>query len=312
MNSGKSKFYYEVYGLDIESEIKIDKFVPIENINTDNKVNMIYSKMPANIKKSIEDNKKAFFSKEEVWFHIDEVATYRVTNGEFIEFEPCEKADPYILRVFLMCSCLGFIMIQRDIIAIHGGTIVVDNKAIILTGDRGAGKSTLTTALRLKGYQFISDDVAALEMKNNIPMVKHGFPYQKLCSSAMDKLEYDKEKYFSFMSDTEIKYLVDAHDDFIYEDTRLFALCELSVSDTDQVQIEEIKGSEKLNKLITNRYRAEFVQAMGGISPIAFKTLLQIAKSIKFYKIIRPEGQFTVDKQIELLEEKIKTLQSIN
>lgn len=86
----------------------------------------------------------------------------------------------------------------------------------------------------------------------------------------------------------------------------------MSVSDTDQVQIEEIKGSEKLNKLITNRYRAEFVQAMGGISPIAFKTLLQIAKSIKFYKIIRPEGQFTVDKQIELLEEKIKTLQSIN
>ena len=86
----------------------------------------------------------------------------------------------------------------------------------------------------------------------------------------------------------------------------------MSVSDTAQVQIEEIKGSEKLNKLITNRYRAEFVQAMGGISPIAFKTLLQIAKSIKFYKIIRPEGQFTVDKQIELLEEKIKTLQSIN
>ena len=56
----------------------------------------------------------------------------------------------------------------------------------------------------------------------------------------------------------------------------------------------------------------EFVQAMGGISPIAFKTLLQIAKNIKFYKIIRPNGQFTVDKQIELLEEKIKILQSIN
>ena len=49
---------------------------------------------------------------------------------------------------------------------------------------------------------------------------------------------------------------------------------------------------------IRDRYRAEFVQAMGGISPIAFKTLLQIAKSIKFYKIIRPEGQFTVDKPV--------------
>ena len=203
-------------------------------------------------------------------------------------------------------------MIQRDIVAIHGGTIVIDNKAIILTGNRGAGKSTLTTGLRLKGYPFISDDVAAIEIKDNIPMVKHGFPYQKLCSSAMDKLGYDKEKYFSFMSDTEIKYLVNAHDDFIYEDTRLFALCELSVGDVEDVQIEEIKGSEKLNKLIANRYRVEFVQAMGGISPIAFKILLQIAKNIKFYKIIRPNGKFTVDKQIELLEEKIKILQSIN
>ena len=261
--------------------------------------------MPLNIKEDIKNNKKSSFSKAECWFHINDVATYRVTNGNLIEFEPCENADPYLLRVFLMCSCLGFIMIQRDIVAIHGGTIVIDNKAIILTGNRGAGKSTLTTGLRLKGYPFISDDVAAIEIKDNIPMVKHGFPYQKLCSSAMDKLGYDKEKYFSFMSDTEIKYLVNAHDDFIYEDTRLFALCELSVGDVEEVQIEEIKGSEKLNKLITNRYRVEFVQAMGGISPIAFKILLQIAKNIKFYKIIRPNGQFTVDKQIELLLDKI-------
>ena len=38
-------------------------------------------------------------------------------------------------------------MIQRDIVAIHGGTIVIDNKAIILTGNRGAGKSTLSRKL---------------------------------------------------------------------------------------------------------------------------------------------------------------------
>ncbi|MDY6152683.1 MAG: hypothetical protein SPI06_04660, partial [Terrisporobacter sp.] len=221
MSFEKSEFYYKVYGLDVKSEIKIDEFVPTENSNYENVVSIKYSIMSEDIKESIKNNKKANFSKEEVWFYIDNVATYRVTNGNLIEFEPCENADPYLLRVFLMCSCLGFIMIQRDIVAIHGGTIVIDNKAIILTGNRGAGKSTLTTALRLKGYPFISDDVAAIEIKDNIPMVKHGFPYQKLCSSAMDKLGYDKEKYFSFMSDTEIKYLVNAHDDFIYEDTRL-------------------------------------------------------------------------------------------
>lgn len=307
MNLEKGKFYYRVYGLNIESEIEIQEFVSIKEASSLNKIKIIYSEMPENIKQ----NKKAIFSKEEVYFHIDDVATYRVTKGNLIEFEPCENADPYILRVFLMCSCLGFIMIQRDSVAIHGGTIVINNEAIIFTGDRGAGKSTLTTALRLKGYPFISDDIAAIEIKDSIPVVKHGFPYQKLCSSAMDNLGYDKEKYFSFMSDTEVKYLVDAHNDFIYEDTRFFALCELSVGNVEEVQIEEIKGAEKLDKLISNRYRMEFVQAMGGMTPVVFKTFLDIAKDIKVYKIIRPKGQFTVDKQIELLEEKICLLKKV-
>ena len=310
MSLEKSRFYYKVYGLEVESEINIDEFVPIEDINAENKVNIVYANMPLNIKEDIKNNKKSSFSKAECWFHINDVATYRITGGNLIEFEPCKNPDPYLLRVFLMCSCLGFIMIQRDIIAIHGGTIVIDDKAVILTGDRGAGKSTLTTALRLKGYPFISDDVAAVEI-NNGPMVKHGFPYQKLCTSAMDKLGYDKEKYFSFMSDTEVKYLVNAHDDFVYKDTKLFALCEITVGDVEEVQIEEVRGGEKLNKLMANRYRGEFVQMMGGVTPKAFKILLNIAQNIKVYKIIRPQGQFTVDRQIELLEEKIKTLQNI-
>ena len=154
MGLEKEKFYYKVYGLDVESEINIDEFVTKENIDENNKVTMKYSTMPESIKENIKNNKKFNFSKEEIWFFVDNIATYRVTGGNLIEFEPCDNADPYLLRVFLMCSCLGFIMIQRDVVAIHGGTIVIDDKAIIFTGHRGAGKSTLTTALRLKGYPF--------------------------------------------------------------------------------------------------------------------------------------------------------------
>ena len=66
-----------------------------------------------------------------------------------------------LMKIYVMCSCLGFIMLQRNMVAIHGGGVIeMDNKAVIFTGDRGAGKSTLTTALRRKGYKFISDDVA--------------------------------------------------------------------------------------------------------------------------------------------------------
>ena len=43
MSLEKSRFYYKVYGLEVESEININEFVPIENINVENKVNIVYA-----------------------------------------------------------------------------------------------------------------------------------------------------------------------------------------------------------------------------------------------------------------------------
>ena len=53
MSLEKSKFYYKVYGLDVKSEINIDEFVPIENINDENKVSIIYAIMPEHRKEKI-------------------------------------------------------------------------------------------------------------------------------------------------------------------------------------------------------------------------------------------------------------------
>ena len=40
-----------------------------------------------------------------------------------------------------------------------------------------------------------------------------------------------------------------------------------------------------------------------------FKKCLDIAKNINFYVVTRPKDQFTVDKQIELIEDKILTIE---
>lgn len=222
--------------------------------------------------------------------------------------EVCENANMQLMKIYIMCSCLGFIMLQRDMVAIHGGVIEMDNNAVIFTGDRGAGKSTLTTALREKGYKFISDDVAGI-MFDKVPYVMPGFPYQKLCESAMDKFGYDKEKNTSFMSDKEVKYIVPAKEEFIYEPRKLTTIIKLTVGDVEEVTIEELKGSEKINNIIQNIYRGEYIKYLGGMNSKYFKKCLDIAKNINFYVVTRPKDQFTVDKQIELIEDKILTIE---
>jgi len=295
----EEKYDYTVYGFNIESQIKIDEFMYNENENYN--IKFVLGNMPEDIIELKELGRKVYYSKTKVWFHIDNVASYYITNGDTVIVEPCENADMQLLKVYLMCSCLGFIMLQREKVAIHGGTVVINNKGVIFTGDRGTGKSTLTTALRLKGYNFIADDVAATVI-DEVPMINPGFPYQKLCEDAMDNMGYDKEACASFEADEKVKYMVPAYESFVEEDVRLHGICELIVGDVESVQVEEIKGSEKVAKIISNIYRTEFIQSMGGMSPKYFKKCVDIAKNIKFYRVTRPRHGFTVNEQIKEIE----------
>lgn len=295
---------YYVYGLNIKSEIEIEEFVKLDNIADEDVVTISYSTMSDDIKEKIKEGVRINLSNNKIWFHINDIATYCVTDGNKIEVELCDNADMQLMKIYVMCSCLGFIMIQKKMVAIHGGVIEMDNKAVIFTGDRGAGKSTLTTALRERGYKFISDDVAGIKI-NKVPYVMPGFPYQKLCESAMDKFGYDKERYTSFMSDKEVKYVVPALDEFVYEGRELVAIVKLTVGEVDEVTIEELRGSEKLNNIIENIYRGEYINHLGRMDPIYFKQCIDIAKNIRFFKITRPANKFTVDTQIELIEREL-------
>ena len=301
---------YYVYGLKIKSEIEIEEFVKLDNINDEDVVSISYGIMSDEIKEGIREGKRIELNDNKIWFHINDIATYCVSNGNKVEVELCDNADMKLMKIYVMCSCLGFIMLQKKMVAIHGGVIEIDNKAVIFTGDRGAGKSTLTTALREKGYKFISDDVAGIKI-DKVPYVMPGFPYQQLCESAMDKIGYDKEKHTSFMSDKEVKYVVPALDEFVYEGRELVSIVKLTVGDVEEVTIEELRGSEKLNNIIENIYRGEYIKHLGKMDPIYFKQCVDIAKNINFYVVTRPKDKFTVDKQIELIEDKLLALAEV-
>lgn len=301
----EEKYNYKVYGLKINSEIKIDEFIKIENLNKDDiDVYFYYGDMPNNICKLRSEGKTSFYSKNYVWFEIDNVASYYIKNGNEVIVEPWKGANRQEINLYLMCSCLGFIMLQREKVAIHGGVMKINDKAIIITGNRGAGKSTLTTALRLKGYKFIADDVAATNIDNKV-MINPGFPYQKLCRDTMNKMNYDKSKFKMYNCDSNEKYMIPALDSFERKDTPLSIIIEIKVDDINEVKLIKVTGFEKLNNIIKNIYRGEFSGLMGGRTPKYIKKCACIAKNIDYYQIIRPRGKFTVEEQIEILEGKL-------
>lgn len=79
------------------------------------------------------------------------------------------------------------------------------------------------------------------------------------------------------------------------------AICEIRVGNNSKIEIEEIRGKEKLITLINNIYRIELIKKRG-IRPEYFKKCLKIAQNIKFYRMYRPQNKYTIDEQIKVLE----------
>ena len=299
-------YKYRVYGMNISSEVKIIEF--IERYSEEDSLDVVtikYGEIPDKYKKKIDEGTHIEINKKEVWFNIKDVGFYYISEGNTIIIKVYSDANMITVKNYLTCSCLGFIMLQREKVAMHGAVININEEGIIITGDRGAGKSSLSTALRVKGYGFVADDVAAISMKE-VAYINHAFPYQKLCSDLVENMNYNKEEFISFKSDNSIKYLIPVKDKFQKDDIKLNSIFKLEVNNTDDIYIKEVKGSEKLKLILDNIYREEYIEFMGGMSPSYIQKCVKIAGNIKAYIISRPNNKFTLEEQIELVENQLE------
>ena len=97
---GEGKYNYKTYGLRINSQIEIDEFITVENIKkNDIDVYFLYGTMPDNIRKLRLEGKSSFYSKDYVWFEIDNVASYYIKDGNKVIVEPVENVNKQYINI---------------------------------------------------------------------------------------------------------------------------------------------------------------------------------------------------------------------
>jgi hypothetical protein len=304
MISNDIKYYYEVYGLKIKSDIELPELLKSNDANYE--INICTGIAPIKVLKNIEQGRNIYLNCKEIWFNIKAVGTYLIYNGNTVVVDKNINADIEDVKAYLLGSALGMLLFQRNTLAIHGGTIVINDKTLTIVGDSGAGKSTLTAALRLKKYLFMADDVSVV---NDNLMINSSYPQQKLCEDTMLKLGYKLKQFKKINNDRE-KYNILVKEDFISKPVKMGAICEIKVGDNSKVEIEEINGKEKLLILNNNIYRIELIKK-SGIPPEYFKKCLEIAQNIKIYRMYRPKDKYTISEQIKVLENTLGTQNKI-
>lgn len=294
-------YYYKIYGAVMESEIEYPQLLPSNGNNADFSVKITEIERNPDIKHEcyVEagDKTQVIFA--------NQVGILRISNGTLIEVcsnpgVELEKTAPFVLGYGL--SILFF---QRGKTAIHCSAVNVNGKAVLIAGNSGAGKSSLTMRFVENGYKLMADDVAMIDGTDEL-MVYPAFPIQKLCRDAVKRNNLDIDE-LTYIDEDRDKFALSRREEF-YEDPAPFGLLVYLVPyDGNIVKAEEMEGVNRLMTLISNLFLYLFFKISSGLPENEMKRYIEMSRNMKMVRLYRPR---TGDSTKEQMEEVLKYINS--
>jgi energy-coupling factor transporter ATP-binding protein EcfA2 len=246
------------------------------------------------------ENQYFVVNEDIIMFRIPKNAIYMIKKGKEIYYSPMDHAHEDQMRLYLLGTCMGALLMQRKILPLHGSAIEINGKAYAIVGESGAGKSTLASAFLKLGYQLISDDVIPVTLnEKSIPMVTPAYPQQKLWLESLNQFGMESEN-FRPIFERETKFAVPVSNQFASKPLPLAGVVELVKTENDEIEFHPIQSLNRLQALFNHTYRNFFI-APSGLMDWHFSTTAKMCKHIDMYQLRRPVSRFTAHDLTDLI-----------
>lgn len=226
-------------------------------------------------------------NEDDFYLNVIDVASYRVKNGDSVEVFAHEKSDLASIKLFLNGSVLGAVLHQRGILPFHGSCFQYEQKGILICGQSGAGKSSVTAAFCQYGALFINDDISPVEIRESGTCIIPIKTRIKLWDDSIKKLAIENDNFDKIRPDLEKFYLPNSEE--FQEKQDLHHIFILSQHNKAEFESYELEGMAKYNALRQQIYRKMYLKGMPERQKAYFKQLFLLAKTVKVTRIIRPQ-----------------------
>ena len=282
-----NKLMYTAFGLNVKSEILLPEVIQSIEQRGSVDVEIIIDDVPLIRNEWSYINYYFAMKENEVLFQVPDVAKFFYARWEDDHCYSYIDANEDQIRLYLLGTCMGVILLQKKILPLHGSVIAIDGKAYAVVGDSGAGKSTLASAFLKQGYQLLTDDVIAVRLnKENIPVVIPSYPQQKLWQQSLDQFGVDSNQYRPLFA-RETKFSVPVESKFYHEILPLAGIFELIKTNDDELEIHSIQGLNRLHTLYYHTYRNFLIEPFG-LMEWHFNTTTSMINKMEPYEIRRP------------------------
>jgi hypothetical protein len=228
-------------------------------------------------------------NQHEFSMEVEGVAYFYASGGNHVQIVPKIGVKKATLELYLNGSVYGAILHQRGVLPLHGSSFIYHGEGILLCGDSGVGKSSLTTAFVLDGHNFLTDDVTPILIQRSKPWIWAMSDQVKLWEDSveqlnqswqkLDQIDPDNEKYYFPLSRSETDF-------FRLDHVFLLEIQE----EIKNVCFQDLSGSEKLTALRMEIYRPEYIQGMPENEALFFSQLVSISQQVRMTRVLRPKN----------------------
>lgn len=291
---------YTAFGFKILSDIPLIELLQNSSSNDFYEITIKQANLEEKWNELAQESQFFFITEEQIMYQIPNVATFLIKGGNQIFYTPMETATEDHLRLYLLGTCMGAILIQRKILPLHGSAVEIDGKAYAIVGESGAGKSTTASALMKKGFKLISDDVIPVNFnEQGIPVVTPAYPQQKLWQNSLDQFGMNSNQLRPIV-ERETKFAIPVQSQFCYESIPLAGIFELTKVEREELTLSPIESLQRLHTLFLHTYRNFFLER-AGLLEWHFHMTVKMANKLEMYHIQRPVSRFTAHELTDVL-----------
>lgn len=240
---------------------------------------------------------------EHFYLQIPEVAAYWVNpEKDQIVIEIANPGISYtIVATWLLGTVMAYLLQYHGYLVLHGSAVLINNSAVVFSGDSGAGKSTIASALVKQGYPLLTDDVVVIKTLADGAMVLVPGPAKlKLWADALELLEHSSHGLQQVVNKVDkYQFPVSNHDDSLYPISRFYEL--IPDATCAEFSWQELFGIDKLQLLIKNTYRYNMLKPLNKLKE-HFKSCSLLGAKIRTFRIKRSSNPQNLAIMLELIK----------
>jgi hypothetical protein len=278
------RFRYSAFGLSFGANRAIPGLIASDASTAAPDVEISLGLGPRDLLARLNENDELYYVSRDIDEHGEPgFQIWRLGNGKFLRMDYVDGLRFWLDRggtsvwctwpenltiadaaVYLLGPVLGFLLRLRGVTCLHASAVAFRDRAIAFLGPAGAGKSTTAAALARRGHPIISDDIVAVEERDDGFFVFPAHPYLGLWPESVEMLYGRQTKIPGFASNWDKRRLSLSDHNLKFQERALplgaiFLLGERT-SDPAAPFLETAPAREGLMELVSNSYGTNLLE----------------------------------------------------